>query len=53
MRTACPGSWEDAYRAIIAPLVAKQGTELVISPALAQDQLAKLLASQGKPAMTP
>lgn len=47
---AFPSSWEDAYRSIIAPLVAKQGTELIVSPALAQDQLAKLLASQGKPA---
>lgn len=47
---AFPSSWEDAYRAIIAPLVKQRGTELVVSPALAQDQLAKLLASQGKPA---
>ncbi len=47
---AFPSSWEDAYRAIIAPMVKQRGTELVVSPALAQDQLAKLLASQGKPA---
>ncbi len=44
---AFPSSWEDAYRAIIAPMVKQRGTELVVSPALAQDQLAKLLASQG------
>ncbi len=47
---AFPSSWEDAYRSIIAPLVKQRGTELVVSPALAQDQLAKLLASQGRPA---
>jgi putative spermidine/putrescine transport system substrate-binding protein len=47
---AFPSSWEDAYRSIVAPLVKQRGTELVVSPALAQDQLAKLLASQGKPA---
>lgn len=47
---AFPGSWEDAYRATVAPAVKAAGTELVLAPALAQDQLAKLLASQGKPA---
>lgn len=46
---AFPNAWEDAYRKIIAPLVSAQGTQLVVSPALAQDQLAKLLASPGKP----
>lgn len=47
---AFPGSWEDAYRATVAPVVKAAGTELVLAPALAQDQLAKLLASQGAPA---
>jgi putative spermidine/putrescine transport system substrate-binding protein len=47
---AFPNAWEDAYRKIVAPLVAAQGTELVVAPALAQDQLAKLLANPGKPA---
>lgn len=46
---AFPNAWEDAYRKIVAPLVAAQGTQLIVSPALAQDQLAKLLASPGKP----
>lgn len=46
---AFPNAWEDAYRKIVAPLVAAQGTQLVVSPALAQDQLAKLMASPGKP----
>jgi len=45
-----PGSWEDAYRSTVAPVVKAAGTELVIAPALAQDQLARLLASQGRPA---
>lgn len=46
---AFPNAWEDAYRKIVGPLVSAQGTELVVAPALAQDQLAKLLASPGKP----
>ena len=46
---AFPNAWEDAYRKIIGPLVSAQGTELIVAPALAQDQLAKLLASPGKP----
>lgn len=44
-----PNAWEDAYRRIVAPLLAEQGTELVIAPVLAQDQLAKMMASPGKP----
>lgn len=47
---AFPGSWEDAYRATVAPVVKAAGTDLVLAPALAQDQLARLLASQGRPA---
>ena len=44
-----PNAWEDAYRRIVAPILAKQGTELVVAPALAQDQLAKSMATPGKP----
>lgn len=44
-----PNAWEDAYRRVVAPMLAAQGTELVVAPALAQDQLAKTLASPGKP----
>ncbi|SDP85916.1 putative spermidine/putrescine transport system substrate-binding protein [Rhodoferax sp. OV413] len=44
-----PNAWEDAYRRIVVPLLAAQGTELVIAPALAQDQLAKTLASPSRP----
>ncbi|MCA3261784.1 MAG: extracellular solute-binding protein [Telmatospirillum sp.] len=47
---AFPGSWEDAYRATVAPVVKAAGTDLVLAPALAQDQLARLLATQGRPA---
>lgn len=46
---AFPGSWEDAYRSTIAPVLRAAGTELVLAPALAQDQLARLMASQGRP----
>ena len=44
-----PNAWEDAYRRIVVPLLASQGTELVVAPALAQDQLAKTLASPSRP----
>lgn len=44
-----PGSWEDAYRAIVAPLAKAQGFDITIAPALAQDQVAKLMASPGQP----
>jgi putative spermidine/putrescine transport system substrate-binding protein len=46
---AFPGSWEDAYRAIVAPLAADAGADVTIAPALAQDQIAKLMASPGQP----
>lgn len=45
-----PGSWEDAYRTIVAPIAAQEsGVEVVIAPALAQDQVAKVMASPGSP----
>lgn len=44
-----PGSWEDAYRSIVAPLAAETGAKVTIAPALAQDQIAKLMASPGQP----
>jgi putative spermidine/putrescine transport system substrate-binding protein len=46
---AFPGSWEDAYRSTIAPALRAAGTELVLAPALAQDQLARIMASPGRP----
>jgi putative spermidine/putrescine transport system substrate-binding protein len=45
-----PGSWEDAYRTVLTPIVAKAGFELTIAPAMAQDQLAKVMASPDSPA---
>ena len=36
-----PNAWEDAYRRVITPLLAAQGTELVVAPALAPDPLGK------------
>lgn len=44
-----PGSWEDAYRSILTPMVKEAGYDLTIAPALAQDQIAKLMASPGQP----
>lgn len=44
-----PGTWEDAYRKVVAPLAAQAGADVTISPALAQDQVAKMMASPGSP----
>lgn len=44
-----PGSWEDAYRTIVAPLARDAGANVTIAPALAQDQIARLMASPGQP----
>ncbi|WP_138471373.1 extracellular solute-binding protein [Poseidonocella sp. HB161398] len=44
-----PGSWEDAYRSILTPMVEKAGYGLTIAPSLAQDQIARLMASPGQP----
>ena len=44
-----PGNWEDAYRTVITPVLQKEGYGLTIAPVMAQDQLAKTLASPGRP----
>ena len=44
-----PGNWEDGYRTVLTPMVKEAGYGLVIAPALAQDQLAKVMASPGNP----
>ena len=44
-----PGNWEDAYRNVITPVLQKEGYGLTIAPVMAQDQLAKTLASPGRP----
>jgi len=46
---AFPGSWEDAYRTIVAPIAAEAGVDVTIAPALAQDQVGKMMASGGTP----
>lgn len=44
-----PGNWEDGYRSVLTPLVKEAGYDLTVAPALAQDQLAKVMASPGNP----
>ncbi len=44
-----PGNWEDGYRKVLSPIVKQSGYDLTIAPALAQDQLAKVMASPGNP----
>ena len=44
-----PGNWEDAYRKVLTPIVLQAGYELTVAPALAQDQLAKVMASPKAP----
>ncbi|WP_406721105.1 extracellular solute-binding protein [Thioclava litoralis] len=44
-----PGSWEDAYRSTLTPMLKDAGFDLTIAPSLAQDQIAKLMASPGNP----
>jgi len=44
-----PGAWEDAYRKVLTPIVESAGYKLTITPAMAQDQLTKVMASPGNP----
>lgn len=44
-----PGTWEDAYRSIVAPIAAESGVNVTIAPALAQDQVGRMMASAGTP----
>jgi len=44
-----PGNWEDGYRTVLTPMVKASGYGLTIAPAMAQDQLAKVMASPGNP----
>lgn len=46
---AFPGSWEDAFRTIVAPIAARSGADVTIAPALAQDQVGRMMASAGSP----
>jgi putative spermidine/putrescine transport system substrate-binding protein len=44
-----PGSWEDAYRTVLPPILSEQGVDLTVAPMLAQDQLARLMATPDNP----
>ncbi|WP_087000114.1 extracellular solute-binding protein [Rhizobium sullae] len=44
-----PGNWEDGYRKALTPILQQEGYGLTIAPAMAQDQLAKVMASPGNP----
>lgn len=45
-----PGTWEDAYRAIVAPaLKSKDAIDLELQPLFAVDQIAKARAARGAP----
>ena len=45
-----PGTWEDAYRAIVAPaLKKKDAVDLELQPLFAVDQIAKARAARGTP----
>jgi putative spermidine/putrescine transport system substrate-binding protein len=41
-----PNNWEDAYRRIVVPMLANQGTSLVIAPARTEEQISKVLAAK-------
>ena len=48
--TTYPGTWEDAYRAIVVPLLKKKDDiDLELAPLFAMDQVGKAKASRGAP----
>ena len=48
--TTYPGSWEDAYRGVVTPLLKKQeDIDLELAPLFAMDQIGKAKASRGAP----
>ena len=48
--TTYPGIWEDAYRAIVAPLLKKTADiDLELAPLFAMDQIGKVKAARGAP----
>jgi len=48
-----PKNWEDAYRKVITPMLAAQGIELTIAPALTTLQIANTLAAKKAGAAPP
>jgi putative spermidine/putrescine transport system substrate-binding protein len=48
--TTYPGTWEDAYRGVVAPLLKKkENIDLELAPLFAMDQVGKAKASRGAP----
>ena len=48
--TTYPGTWEDAYRAVITPMLKKQDDiDLELAPLFAMDQIGKAKAARGAP----
>jgi putative spermidine/putrescine transport system substrate-binding protein len=48
--TTYPGSWEDAYRAVVTPMLKKQDDiDLELAPLFAMDQIGKAKAARGAP----
>jgi putative spermidine/putrescine transport system substrate-binding protein len=48
--TTYPGSWEDAYRGVVAPMLKKKDDiDLELAPLFAMDQIGKVKASRGAP----
>jgi len=48
--TTYPGTWEDAYRGIVTPLLKKkEDIDLELAPLFAMDQVGKAKASRGAP----
>ena len=48
--TTYPGTWEDAYRSIVVPLIKKKDDiDLEMAPLFAMDQVGKAKASRGAP----
>ena len=48
--TTYPGTWEDAYRGIVTPLLKKkEDIDLELAPLFAMDQIGKAKASRGAP----
>lgn len=48
-----PGDWEDAYRKLITPILAGEGTQITMAPALTTLQIANTLAAKKTGAAPP
>jgi len=48
--TTYPGSWEDAYRSVVLPMLKKkEDVDLELAPLFAMDQIGKVKAARGAP----